>query len=111
MVDIVNEIKQRKQSAKQRGLKFSLMPLTLLSLKTKQRCYYLNIPLNVKNDRYKGLTKLTLDRKDPNLGYTKDNVVACSNVANRLKNLIESGLITPDDVIECGKKFKKELIK
>ena len=109
MKNILSDNNNRKRQAKARGIDYTLMPLTLNKIYNQSRCYYLNIPLNVKADRFKGLTKLTLDRKDPYQGYNKDNVVASSHMANQLKNLIECGLITADDIIECGRRFKDAL--
>ena len=109
MTNILADNINRKKQAAKRGLEYTLMPLTLDKLYRQERCFYLNIPLNVKADRFKAYTKLTLDRKDPDKGYTKDNVVTSSHIANLLKNLIESGLITPNDIIECGNRFKKAL--
>lgn len=109
MKNILAENNNRKNQANSRGIKYNLMPLTLDKLYNQQRCFYLNIPLNVKADRFRFFTRLTLDRKNPDKGYTKSNVVASSHMANQLKNLIECGLITPDDVIECGKRFKDAL--
>ena len=109
MKNILAQNNNRKKQAYKRGISYTLMPLTLDKLYREQRCFYLNIPLNVKAERFKSITKLTLDRKDPDKGYTKSNVVSSSHIANQLKNLIESGLITADDVIECGKRFKKAL--
>lgn len=96
----------RRSQAKKRGIEYTLMPLTLRKIYHQQRCFYLNVPLNVKYERFAKPTKLTLDRVNSLKGYTKENVVACSSFANQLKNMIESGLITPDDVIECGKRFR-----
>lgn len=101
--------KQRKGQAEKRGIEYTLHPLTLQSLYQRPRCYYLNMPLNVKAEWFRKSTALTLDRKDCSKGYTKENVVACSWFANQLKNLVESGLITPEDIIECGKRIKEEL--
>jgi hypothetical protein len=106
MKNILAENNNRAKQARQRGIEYSLMPLTLDKLYKEERCFYLNVPLNVKNKMHKDLTKLSLDRINCDGGYTKDNVVACSWIANQLKNLIECGLITPIDVIECGKRFK-----
>ncbi len=108
MRNFLAENKNRKQNAKKRGLEYTLKPLSLIKIYNQQRCYYLNVPLNVKSEKFSFFTKLTLDRKDSKKGYIKDNVVACSHMANQLKNLIESGLITTNDIIECGKRMKEE---
>lgn len=109
MQDLFQETINRKKSAKKRGIEYNIMPLTLSKLKNESRCYYLNVALNVKNVRFKRNTKFTIDRKNPDNGYVKGNVVACSDIANQLKNLVESGLITCDDIIECGRKIKQAL--
>lgn len=98
---------QRKRQAKKRGIEYTLTPLCLMKLANQVRCYYLNMPLNVINKRISRHTKFTIDRKNPLKGYTKDNVVAASDIANQLKSLIEFGLITADDIIEFGKKLKE----
>ena len=73
MKDILKDNKNRKRNAVQRGLEYRLHHLTLNKLYNIERCYYLNLPLNVKIERFAKDTKLTLDRKNPKHGYTKHN--------------------------------------
>lgn len=110
MKDIKSAINQRRKGAKGRGISYEIPDITAFSIYNSNRCHYLNLCLNVKNVKIKNLTKLTFDRKDPDKGYVKGNVVACSNIANQLKNLVESGLITAEDIINCGKKIKQALL-
>lgn len=96
----------RAKQAQERGITYSLKPLSLRNIYRAKRCHYLNIVLNVRSEKFKSHTRTTVDRVNSSRGYIKGNVVAASNIANQLKGLVESGLICPDDIINMGKKLK-----
>lgn len=86
--NVKNVLKYRLTSAKNRAIKNHLLfdiDLNFLEqLQTTQnnKCAYSNMEFN----NYSSLYSVSLDRKDPNKGYTKDNVqLVCSSV-NYMKN-------------------------
>lgn len=104
---LIKNYKNRRKNATSRGMAFTIKPVTLFNMLNAKRCRYLNTPLNVKSRHFRGLTKVTIDRIDSNKGYVPGNVCASSNIANQLKNMVESGLITPEDIINFGQKLSK----
>lgn len=76
---------QKRASCKKKGIDFDLDYEFLLSQWKKQDgcCYYFNIPMlfGVKN-----LESATLERINSSIGYTKENVVFASRMANHAKN-------------------------
>ena len=56
----------------------------------KSKCYYTNEEISFENvigdNKYPHLYQPSLDRKIPEKGYVKDNVVWCSYKLNRMKN-------------------------
>lgn len=89
---------QTKENASKRGIKFSLSLNDLRLIMRSKRCKYSGILFD------KELHKLSLDRIDCKKGYTKDNVVACSEYVNKLKSII---MESP----EATKSLPKENIK
>lgn len=76
----------KKHNAITRGIDFSLTLSDMARLLKVKKCHYSGITLTLEGDH-----KLTLDRKDDSVGYTKDNTFACSYTVNQLKNsLLES---------------------
>lgn len=79
---VVEKYTQLLRSAKSRNLEFNLTLSDVHKLLSRKTCFYSkkkfvlihNHPLNK-----------TIDRKNPNLGYIKGNVVTCTNEMNRLK--------------------------
>lgn len=74
--------------AKNRHYDFNLNIEFIKELYEKQngKCYYINIPIKLHCDANKLSDDLmTLDRIDPTKGYTQDNVVLSSWIANRMK--------------------------
>lgn len=74
-----------KSNAKKYSREFSISKEDIENMLNKQRgrCYYTNRPLTL----FLGTdTSLSLDRKDSNLGYTKDNVVLTQYRVNVMKN-------------------------
>lgn len=65
-------------SAKLRNIPFSLTLSHVKKLLKTKKCFYLGIPLDESN--------FTVDRLECEDGYTNKNTVACSALANHLKN-------------------------
>ena len=71
-----------KDSANKRGISFDLTLDEMKQILKKTHCFYSGIAFD------RGIHTLSIDRIHSNLGYTKDNVVACSQYVNHLKNVI-----------------------
>ena len=56
--------------------------------KQNGKCFYTDEPLSLENYK-KNNFYLTVDRKIPELGYVKDNVVLCCSVVNKIKTNLE----------------------
>jgi len=80
---------QLSNSARKRGLDFDLSLYDIRKLIDTEKCYYTGVKLTTPV--HLELTQLdrTVDRKDPNKGYVKGNVVACCHMANQFKAKIE----------------------
>lgn len=76
---------QKQLTCKKKGLSCDLDYVYLKSMWEKQsgRCFYFNIPLAFAKSTP---NSASLDRISPNKGYTKDNVVWASKMANFGKN-------------------------
>lgn len=69
-----------------RGIEFNLTFSEFKALYKRKHCYYSGVILEIE-----GPNKITLDRKDPSLGYISGNVVSCSKFSNAFKNkMVES---------------------
>lgn len=91
------------KNARERNISFDLSFNEYKSIIIKKSCFYTGIRLN-KNDS-SCPTYITVDRIDANRGYTKDNCVACSSIANSIKNAV---LEDPrGDMLLTIKQFKK----
>ena len=76
----------KKHNAISRGIDFSLTLSDMARLLKVKKCYYSGITLALEGEH-----KLTLDRKDDSVGYSKENTFACSYTVNQIKNkLMES---------------------
>ena len=73
-----------KNSAKKRGQEFSLTRKILLDLWEKQegRCFYSGIKMSTQPSRH---DSVSVERIDPDIGYTKFNTVLVCNAINRMK--------------------------
>lgn len=71
-------LKHAKARANQKGIEFSLIEEDII---LPEVCPILKIPFDRSTRRY----AYSLDRKDPNKGYTKDNVWVISQLANSMK--------------------------
>ena len=56
--------------------------------KQQGRCFYTNELLSLENYK-KNNFYLTVDRKIPELGYVKNNVVLCCSIVNKIKTNLE----------------------
>ena len=72
------------KSAKNRGLEFNLTDANVKSLLNKKVCYYTGVEFDNKDP----LNARTFERVDDTKGYVKDNVVAVTLRANRIKNIL-----------------------
>lgn len=73
-----------KNTSKRKGIPFSLTKEDILNQYKFQngKCYYTGIPLSsISNDP----NKMSIDRKDSALGYTKENIVISSWHVNIMK--------------------------
>jgi len=93
----------KKRNALSRGIEFKLTLADMARIMRSKRCYYSNVPLTID-----GVNKLTIDRIDASIGYTKENSCACSKQVNDLKNkLLENQELIKD---MSGKEIKKMLL-
>jgi hypothetical protein len=69
--------KRARERAKKKNIPFNI---TIKDIHIPEVCPIMKVPL-VANSRYSP----SLDKKDPNLGYTKGNVAVISMIANNLK--------------------------
>ena len=97
-----------KRSASRRQKDFDLKLADIRRLVTRKTCYYTGVSIGIYEDQHPN--QLTIDRLDPEKGYDKGNVVACSHTANQFKNKIEHdfhGVLTREQVFKVvGKMFK-----
>ena len=81
---------RKAHSAFERDIEFSLSFAEYKKLMTKKTCFYTGYPFSAHSERNDRVA--TLDRINPDLGYTVDNTVVCLKVVNAIKNtLFESG--------------------
>ena len=90
---IKNAYENKKASCKKRNLTFNLSEdyyRILMRSREKMVCFYTGKEFDLSDTQ--GDNYCTLDRVNPSKGYTLDNTVLCSNIANYVKNeYIESG--------------------
>lgn len=80
----------KKHNALSRGIEFKLTLSDMKRLLKTKYCKYSGVLLTLEGD-----SKLTLERIDNTIGYTKENTIAVSSAANVLKNrLLESKELT-----------------
>jgi hypothetical protein len=71
------------KSAMRRGKEFNLDIADVRKLLKTKKCFYTGVTLTeIEGDNY----QRTVDRIDNTRGYVKGNVVACSHLANQIKN-------------------------
>lgn len=74
-----------KQSAKKRGIPFTLTSYDILLLDLPITCPILNIPLQYNRGQMED-NSFSIDRIDSSRGYEADNICIISLKANRAKN-------------------------
>lgn len=78
-----------KYRALKKGFEFDLDYLDLEDLYNRQqgKCFYTGLQMSLeKTSRHNNSMALSVDRVDPSLGYTRENVVLCLNCINAMKN-------------------------
>ena len=84
-----NRAGELKRRAKGKGLPYEdKMFQTLKELYSNQNglCYYTKLPMETNGYEQDNPYSFVVDRKNPNLGYVKDNMVFCCNCINRIKS-------------------------
>ena len=81
---LIERIRSKRNSAKQRGIEFDLTISDLYPL--PEVCPVLGIPLSYENGSGYTDNSMSIDRIDPTGGYTRGNIVLVSQRANRIKN-------------------------
>lgn len=78
------KLKLNKYTSKSRGIENKLSENDLYEIYKKQKgnCFYSNLPFEEDNKH----RVISIDRIDSSKGYTKDNVVLCLNIINKMKN-------------------------
>ena len=72
-----------KHRAKKKGLEYNIDAEYLESIDSDV-CPYLQIPIHFNKGKGKSPDSKSLDRIDTNKGYTRGNVIICSDKANRM---------------------------
>ena len=97
---IKNAYENKKASCDKRNLTFNLSEdyyRILMRSREKMVCFYTGKPFNLRDTN--GDNYPSLDRINPSKGYTLDNTVMCTRIANEVKN----------DYIESGKGLGKNM--
>lgn len=83
-IRINRKLRSAKKEITKRNLPFEIDEKFVMELLEKQnwKCYYSGIQMNYEHGNP---LSFTLDRKDSNLGYTKENVVAACHFVNKAK--------------------------
>ena len=81
LIRITEKKLQLMKSAQKRNLEFNLTDYDVKLLLKRKTCYYTGIEFTTLGDYHR-----TVDRIDNTKGYVKGNVVACTHIANQLKN-------------------------
>lgn len=83
-IKVAEKYLQLLRSAASRNLPFNLTMVDVRNLLTRKTCFYTGVKFGT------GDLVRTIDRKNPNKGYVKGNVVACTSKSNSFKeNLFE----------------------
>lgn len=100
---LLHRMRNTKVRAKNKGISFTIdyhEYIGWFRLQPKN-CYYCGSPLtNGKHTKHK-LTDMTLDRKNPNQGYSLQNIVLCC----RRCNMIKGNWFTEQQMLEIANKY------
>jgi predicted nuclease with TOPRIM domain len=88
-----------KNNAKRKKVEFTLL---LEDIVLPEKCPIFNVPLTNISEQGRVQTNASIDRKDPAKGYTKENILIMSDLANRMKQ---------DATIEQLIQFAKGVLK
>jgi len=87
------EIKKRRSSLKNIPVMDNLQDHLISLWRQSKICAYTGEEMSI-NGYHQNPYAMTVDRKDPKLGYVEGNIVLCCSIANRMKqNLTESEMI------------------
>lgn len=77
-----------KKRSKDKKIRFELTKEDLVEQYNKQngKCFYTGVELVAKRGTGINKNALSVDRKDPDLGYIKENIALCTNRVNSIKN-------------------------
>jgi len=84
-VQLARAYLNKHKNAVSRGIEFTLTLADMRKLLKKKTCYYTGQKLTFNNGDQ---NRLSLDRVDNKLGYTKENTVACCHWVNQWKNAV-----------------------
>ena len=99
---------RKAHGAFDRKIEFSLSFTEYKKLMTKKTCFYTGYAFSAHSERNDRVA--TLDRINPDIGYTTENTVVCLKVVNAIKNtLFESGEYKVE--IELVQKLVSKLIE
>ena len=82
--DVARKFLQVEESARKRGIEFSLNLTTVKNLMKAKKCKYTGLTYDYTDPE----RSPSFDRLDCNLGYVKGNVVSCMKCVNDLKNVL-----------------------
>lgn len=82
--DVARKFLQVEDSARKRGIEFSLNLTTVKNLMKAKKCKYSGLPYDYTDPE----RSPSFDRLDSNKGYVKGNVVSCMVGINSLKNIL-----------------------
>ena len=103
--NVARKYLQLKESATRRGKDFTISLSDVRTLLKKKTCYYTGLPFTDEVNYSR-----TVDRIDVNKGYIKGNVVACTHIANQLKEMLVENKEAPFRTnVKALKKFIEKL--
>jgi len=71
------------------------------------KCYYTGIKMSLKGYSKNEKTAMTVDRIDPNGGYTRGNIVLCCSIVNKIKqNLSINELLEWCNLIKISSEYR-----
>lgn len=89
-LDVARKYIQLQDSARKRCKEFSLSLVDVRTLLKKKTCHYTGMKFSEEPN-----LKRTVDRIDNTKGYIKGNVVACTHIANQLKEMLVENKDSP----------------
>lgn len=103
--DVAQKYLSLRSSANRRGKEFNLTLSDVRTLLKKKTCYYTGLKFTDEVNYQR-----TVDRVDNTKGYVKGNVVACTHIANQLKEMLVENKEAPFRTnVKALKKFIDKL--